>query len=96
MFNVNVTMTIITLLFLFFCLLFVCFLNDHVFVKIEREYVTGIQQTLLCGIKLGALKLTHKLSKEESVAVKNRSVTQTQCLRDSGFLRKISRSLSNC
>lgn len=42
---------------------------------LEREYVTGFQQTLLCGSELGALMLTHKLSKG-SVAVKNRSVTQ--------------------
>lgn len=50
-------------------------LSIFVFDQVEREYVTGFRQTLLCGSELGALMLTHKLSKE-SVAVKNRSVTQ--------------------
>lgn len=53
-------------------------MHDDVFGQIEREYITGFRQTLLCSSELRALMLTHRLSKE-SVTVKNRSITQPQC-----------------
>lgn len=53
------------------------FMNDHVFSKIEREYLKGFQQSFLCTSDLRALMLTHRLSKE-SAAVKNRSLIQPQ------------------